>query len=82
MREWTQKERKIQACRARRTKPWKNATGPRTEKGKNAVRDNALQHGFRTAEGIELSRLLAEQKRFVATALLLAKMKKTDKSDS
>jgi hypothetical protein len=31
---------------ARKTQPWKHATGPRTETGKMIVSQNALKHGL------------------------------------
>ncbi|MCB9991485.1 MAG: hypothetical protein H6867_08910 [Rhodospirillales bacterium] len=43
---WSERRRKRQACNARRNKPWKSATGPKTAKGKEASRMNALKHGY------------------------------------
>jgi hypothetical protein len=45
MRQWTEKERKKQACVARRSKPWKNSTGPKTAQGKEKSKMNAFQTG-------------------------------------
>ncbi len=59
---WTARRRKQQACNARRNKPWTKSTGPKSAKGKEAVRMNALKHGRRAAslkafkEGLRLQR--------------------------
>lgn len=65
MRVWTEKEKKLQACAIRRWKPWKKSTGPRTSKGKDKSRYNALKHGHRSAEIRELYRVLGLQRRYV-----------------
>lgn len=46
---WSERRRKRQACNARRNKPWKSATGPRTQAGKERSRMNALKGGHRAA---------------------------------
>lgn len=37
---------------ARRTLPWRKATGPRRQQGKHRASQNALKHGKRTAKAI------------------------------
>ena len=46
---WSRRRRKQQACNARRNKPWKRATGPKTAQGKERSRMNALKDGHRAA---------------------------------
>jgi hypothetical protein len=58
MRIWTEKERKKQACVARRNRPWKNSTGPKTAAGKYRSSRNALKSGFHRPELKALARLL------------------------
>ena len=64
-RAWPAKRRAAQAENCRRAQPWERATGPRTAAGKDAVRHNALKHGFYNAETAALKRLLRVQKAFV-----------------
>ena len=42
---WTPERRKKQAEHCRANKPWAKSTGPKTQKGKEAVSLNALKHG-------------------------------------
>lgn len=55
---WTPRRRKQAACNARKNKPWKHSTGPRTEEGKAKVSKNAITHGNRIAELEYLRHLL------------------------
>jgi hypothetical protein len=57
--------RRAQAERIRATRPWEHATGPRTDAGKKTASLNATTHGLRTAQTVELRRLLALQRRFL-----------------
>lgn len=66
---WNEERRRKQAENCRRMKPWTKTTGPKTEQGKRAVRDNALTHGLRSVEAEELRRLLHLQQKIV-TALV------------
>lgn len=65
MRQWTEKERKRQACAIRRTKPWKKSTGPKTPEGKERAKMNAFKSGMYTPEYKILRRALTLQAEFV-----------------
>ncbi len=69
-RAWPAKRRAMQAKNCRKTQPWEHTTGPRTAAGKEAVKNNALKHGLRTAEITELRRLLRVQKAFIRAVTL------------
>lgn len=62
---WTPERRAAQAERIRRVKPWRKSTGPRTEDGKEAVKNNACRHGWRSEDMREVYRLLRCQRQFV-----------------
>lgn len=62
---WTPERRAEQAQRIRETKPWLKTTGPNTQAGKDAVKNNAYRHGFRSADYAEILRLLRVQAAFV-----------------
>jgi hypothetical protein len=47
---WTTDQRAAAANRARASRPWQHATGPRTPHGKRIVARNAIKHGRFTAE--------------------------------
>lgn len=66
---WTPKRRAEQSLRMKKTKPWQNSTGPKTDAGKDAVRNNAYKHGFRSADYREILRLLSLQAAFVKSLL-------------
>jgi len=44
---WTKERRNAQAGNARKTKPWKFSTGPKTQEGKKVSSQNAIKHGLR-----------------------------------
>lgn len=46
---WTPERRKKQADRIRQNKPWKKSTGPKTKRGKDRSKYNALKNGEHTA---------------------------------
>jgi hypothetical protein len=58
---WPPEKRARVAAKTRADKPWLHATGPRTDAGKQAVKDNALKHGYRSADYTALLELLREQ---------------------
>jgi hypothetical protein len=62
---WPPERRKAQAERAKKQQPWLKSTGPKTDDGKDVVKNNALQHGFRSTEYAEILRLLRAQASFV-----------------
>lgn len=55
---WTPERREAQRQRALANKPWLNATGPRTKRGKARACGNALKHGMRAKVSILLRRAL------------------------
>ncbi len=59
---WPEKRRKEQAERCRKAKPWKHNTGPKTEEGKVAVRNNALKHGMDSRQMKEIDKMLSAYK--------------------
>ncbi len=48
---WPPERRKRQAHLARRHRPWRHSTGPRTIEGKQKSARNNLRHGLYTASG-------------------------------
>lgn len=62
---WTEERRKKQAEMIRKTKPWENATGPKTQKGKDASKYNALKSGRYTDEYKEIKLALAANRDFL-----------------
>src|SRR5689334_1952589 len=54
---WTPERRARQAAAIRTWQPWRHTTGPRTDAGKARCMMNALRHGFRSREHIEVTRL-------------------------
>ena len=63
-RAWGPKRRAHQAGIARRTRPWRYATGPRTAAGKAAIGRNALKAGMYAAPIKGLHALLSRQARW------------------
>lgn len=59
-RTWTPEQRQRQAEAIRRWRPWEKSTGPRTDEGKQRVRDNGVKYGTYTADAIAMRRALAE----------------------
>lgn len=66
---WTPERRAAQAERMRQTKPWLQTTGPKTEAGKQAVKNNAYKHGLRSEDYKKICALLRLQKAFVQEKL-------------
>ena len=62
---WPPERRAAQAKRARQNRPWEHTTGPKTQKGKDAVKLNALKHGLRNANMRQFTSLLFRQRCFV-----------------
>ena len=55
---WTPERRALQAAVARRDKPWRHSTGPRTEAGKARCATNAMRHGGRSrAHVLQMQRI-------------------------
>lgn len=69
MRTWTLKDRKRQACIARRDHPWTRSTGPRTHAGKNISKMNALKRGFHSKLYLDLWRARRSYNRFIGRCL-------------
>ena len=59
-RKWTEEQRRQQAQAIRRWKPWKKATGPKTDEGKATSARNTLQHGSESRIVRKLRRLEKE----------------------
>jgi hypothetical protein len=59
---WTEESRKAQSERIRAQQPWRSATGPKSEEGKEASAQNALKHGLRSEMAAELRRVLRAQR--------------------
>lgn len=69
MTSWTPERRQRQAELIRAWKPWEKSTGAKTPEGKKRSSQNALKHGGRTAEIIELRKkylaIMKERRQFV-----------------
>ena len=75
---WTDERRRKQAERCRQSKPWQHATGPKTMEGKQTVSQNAMKHGFRSHDGLELRRLLHTHRLLVNHIIKQDKIKGQD----
>ena len=64
---WTPEQRADAAQRARKNKPWRHSTGPKTAAGKARSRLNSYKHGLHSVACRELKWVLREQSRYVAT---------------
>lgn len=62
---WSKERRAKQAEIIRKTKPWQNATGPKTPRGKAASSLNALKHGLHSETVLMLKRVLRLHKDYV-----------------
>ena len=58
---WSEERRRQQAENIRKTKPWLKTTGPKTQSGKQVVKNNAYKHGFRSEDYRALCALLRLQ---------------------
>jgi hypothetical protein len=68
---WTEERRKRQAEAIKRHKPWLKSTGPKTRKGKNRSRYNALKHGRRANRAPEINALLKLNAQFVSLSKMM-----------
>lgn len=64
---WTPEKRAAAAARMKQHKPWLKTTGPRTEGGKAAIRNNALKHGRDSAACRRLLDALKAQENWLKT---------------
>ena len=68
---WTPERRARQSALIRGWQPWRRSTGPKTDAGKTRCAMNALKHGYRSREHIELRRqavrILRRSARNIAT---------------
>lgn len=62
---WTEERRRKQAENIRKTKPWEKSTGPKTEKGKERCRYNALKHGRRSIFSGQINLVLKANRDFL-----------------
>jgi len=56
---WTPERKKRAAELIQRWRPWEKSTGPKTDNGKVVVSRNALKHGGRSAETLQVRRILS-----------------------
>lgn len=68
-RTWTDEQKRAQAEKIRRWKPWEQSTGPKTPEGKARSRYNALKDGTYTPEWGAIRRALKLNKAFLEQAL-------------
>ena len=68
------KRNRIENCK--KTKPWKHATGPKTESGKKISSQNALKHGNDSAAILALSKTLWDHSKMLDEAIKLHAAKK------
>ena len=66
---WTPEKRARAAARLQNNKPWQKSTGPTTAAGKEAIKNNAYKHGFRSEDYREILRLLSLQSALVKACL-------------
>jgi len=67
---WTERRKKQQACAIRRWQPWRQSTGPKSEKGKAESRMNAYKHGGYSAARQIINLGLAYHRAFLKHAAL------------
>ena len=72
-RRWTLEQRREQAEKIKRWKPWEAATGPVTDAGKAVSSQNGRTHGMRSAEWVERRKSLTAMLRDAKTMLALLK---------
>ena len=63
-RRWTIKQRKLQAERIKKLRPWEKSTGPKTDNGKKVASMNAYKGGIKHKLK-ELRKLILEQKKLI-----------------
>ncbi len=68
-RKWTDEQKRQQAEKIRRWKPWEHSTGPKTAQGKARSRYNALKEGTYTPEWGDIRKALILNKAFLDKAL-------------
>ena len=71
---WTEEDRQRQATVARKHRIWEKSTGPKTQEGKERIRENAVKHGMRSKTAIRLQETLHLQDKAlekVADAIIL-----------
>ncbi len=64
-RSWTAEQREQAASRARRHKPWRYSTGPKTVEGKAKSSKNATTHGLYTGIDLVFRWYMREQAKFI-----------------
>lgn len=62
---WTPEKRARASALTKKQKPWLTTTGPKTQRGKDTAKMNALKHGLRSEDYRELLKLLRVQAEFV-----------------
>lgn len=63
------KHRKKLALQAKKRKPWKRSTGPKTKTGKARASQNAFLHGLYGRDFTNIQGVLLAQKAFVKSAM-------------
>jgi hypothetical protein len=62
---WDERRKKRQAANARRRRPWRASTGPKTPDGKARASQNNLKHGFQGKAGDAFRRALLVHAEFI-----------------
>tara|TARA_B100002003_G_scaffold38246_1_gene33828 strand:+ start:46 stop:267 length:222 start_codon:yes stop_codon:yes gene_type:complete len=63
---WSEERRQKQAENIHKTRPWEQASGPKSTEGKNISAQNAFKHGLCSETVRELKALLKLQKEFLS----------------
>lgn len=69
-RTWTEEQKRKQAEKIRKWKPWEHSTGPKTAEGKERCRYNALKEGTYTAQWPAVRKALRLQKEFMGEVMV------------
>ena len=71
---WTPERRRAATKATRTQKPWLQATGPRTAKGKAVAARNSWKHGARSAPMRDIEKVLRKQKTFLSNLRALREL--------
>ena len=68
-RRWTEAQRQRQSQLIQKWQPWRSSTGAKTAYGKARSSQNALKHGFRSREAIDLQKEVSSNTRHLKQML-------------